>query len=1263
MEGERRGLLVYLLIIIFSFLFFRFVKAESILDVPFISQFPPGTSWYETKNCGPTSYLMINSFYTTKALSVQSIKDVDDWLSINYGRPLDNYNGYYTTIDDLKNLGTEFGSFLGDDITFSDSLEKVRSVLKGGNPVIVFVYTNMFALGKGIDQPHFMVLTGISGDTVYVNDPGKTEGKNKAYPLQQFLYAWSLQNNVALIFYPPGHTQISETKSGGLFSGLFNFVNNIFDWQNIIPTSQDVKGETEVAPVPEDKNVVYGASIIDKNQTLEVVPGQIVDIVVKAKNTGNITWQKKLVSLNVLDSINSQKFYDSSWLTHLRPALVDSDVTAGETGTFSFKIKAPEAIGNYNFGVTIVRQEGSQFSAIGEDTFVLSLVVKKAEDVVGPVVIDENKNSKVLDNIKQTVDDVVNKINDVVKNIVGNIFTFFGGGSSGSNSANTESNNNEVLGTFESELFFTVSSSISLVNSPTTTIFGDRSSELVNLEINNVVNNISATDTSWSADINLIEGENNLLLVFSNSDKSRTITGTLQIILDSVVPDKPSFSAVLNTDSDPYLDLTWQSTDQGSGIDYYILEYRLEKETEWQSILENTTSTELLWPVVVGNSYLFRVMAVDKAGNESVWSNENEDNFIVVDWSKEVVINEISYAPTYEGSCGSEWIELYNPTGGELDLSGWTLEVSGANFSSATALSGFVSSTAYKVFGVPNIPDTGAKIILKNSLGKIIDETNQSSGWFPDLNFGHVRSLERIDSNISGNTKTNWRENNSLRFQLYSSSCGQNYSSQGYDNNSYYYLSNKLSEDYIFSSTSSDSHVLILTKDHNPYILDARVVLPVNYTLVIEPGVVLVGNYGQSYLEVGGNVQINGTKEEPVYFTSARDKTVADWYLTGTPSTLPAGEPSPGDWSVIIIKGGGSLQAEYANFLYGGFTYRNGDCFVCYAQQVIRNEGGVLVLNHSSFDNVLLKKDYADGNDAYIWGGNNIEVNNSNFNNGYTAIMTNGGTHISLTNNTFSNFVTSTQGPLLLSNAILDNWENNNFVSNTINSTVLPVLNIIEDYTLTPSYNSVFFNGINVAPSTTMTILPGTDVNLNSATWLKIEGNLQAIGTADNHIRFCPNGGCEGLFFQDSRDNILSYVDIKNAGYQSSNDYPFREGKNYTGAVWAINSSLSIDNSIIMDNRRPTGYCINSAGSDLDIRDSELGWSSTYKRYNNWVDGGIKLSGGNLHIENTNFHFLNYAVFSYGATVTYDNMSSANFIDLYPMGSSKHWMPSNLFPF
>ena len=42
------------------------------------------------------------------------------------------------------------------------------------------------------------------------------------------------------------------------------------------------------------------------------------------------------------------------------------------------------------------------------------------------------------------------------------------------------------------------------------------------------------------------------------------------------------------------------------------------------------------------------------------------------------------------------------------------------------------------------------------------------------------------------------------------------------------------------------------------------------------------------------------------------------------------------------------------------------------------------------------------------------------------------------------------------------------------------------------------------------------------------------------------------------------------------------------------------------------------------------------------------MNGGKLHIDNSNFHFMTYAVLSEqgGANVTYDNMSSENYFSV-----------------
>jgi len=244
----RRGSLLILFLIIFL-VYPIFVKAENIIDVPFISQYPPGTDWYHTKNCGPTSYLMIDSFYTSRLLIVDTIKSMDDWLFDKYGFPVNNYNGSLTDTKDIFNISLNFGDFYEEDVVKTRSLKDIKDAVNKGIPVIVAVYTNMRENGD-YDVGHFMVLTGMTDDTVYVNDPGKTNGKNMSYTLEQFKSAWALQNNAALIFYPPGHKQLlrrdnsfkitSPYGADSVFADYWSFIPNIFDLDNIDRPSDDV---------------------------------------------------------------------------------------------------------------------------------------------------------------------------------------------------------------------------------------------------------------------------------------------------------------------------------------------------------------------------------------------------------------------------------------------------------------------------------------------------------------------------------------------------------------------------------------------------------------------------------------------------------------------------------------------------------------------------------------------------------------------------------------------------------------------------------------------------------------------------------------------------------------------------------------------------------------------------------------------------------------------------------------------------------------
>ena len=58
----------------------------------------------------------------------------------------------------------------------------------------------------------------------------------------------------------------------------------------------------------------------------------------------------------------------------------------------------------------------------------------------------------------------------------------------------------------------------------------------------------------------------------------------------------------------------------------------------------------------------------------------------------DVVINEIAWAGT-QANANAEWIELYNSTSADIDLSGWTLTATDGTPN--IALSGTISAGAY----------------------------------------------------------------------------------------------------------------------------------------------------------------------------------------------------------------------------------------------------------------------------------------------------------------------------------------------------------------------------------------------------------------------------------------------------------------------------------------------------------------------------------------------------------------------------------------
>lgn len=135
----------------------------------------------------------------------------------------------------------------------------------------------------------------------------------------------------------------------------------------------------------------------------------------------------------------------------------------------------------------------------------------------------------------------------------------------------------------------------------------------------------------------------------------------------------------------------------------------------------------------------------------------------------DVVINEIAWMGT-ENSYNDEWIELYNNTDFQINLSGWRL--SAQDGSPKINLSGIIPPNGFYLLERTNdetIPDieasqiytgamgnAGENLELYDGSGNLIDQVNCSSAWFSGDNFTK-QTMERKNSLIQGSDSGNWQ--------------------------------------------------------------------------------------------------------------------------------------------------------------------------------------------------------------------------------------------------------------------------------------------------------------------------------------------------------------------------------------------------------------------------------------------------------------------------------------------------------------------------
>lgn len=159
------------------------------------------------------------------------------------------------------------------------------------------------------------------------------------------------------------------------------------------------------------------------------------------------------------------------------------------------------------------------------------------------------------------------------------------------------------------------------------------------------------------------------------------------------------------------------------------------------------------------------------AQDENLLNNVKLNSFVVFPPGNnynDLVINEIMYAP----STGEpEWVELFNRSASSINLKNWTVSDNSTSVI-ITNIDIFIPSENYIVItrdssilnfydvgseivkvNIPSLNNTGDAVVIKDSLGVLIDSVLYSAGWGGNTG---GKSLERISTEQNSNDETNW---------------------------------------------------------------------------------------------------------------------------------------------------------------------------------------------------------------------------------------------------------------------------------------------------------------------------------------------------------------------------------------------------------------------------------------------------------------------------------------------------------------------------
>jgi len=467
------------------------------------------------------------------------------------------------------------------------------------------------------------------------------------------------------------------------------------------------------------------------------------------------------------------------------------------------------------------------------------------------------------------------------------------------------------------------------------------------IEINNNASStqgvIVQADGTWQAQIILSPGQNDFKIWAQDSQGQKSAEVFWQIIYDTQGPE------IVLTLSDYQMTsgeitLSWQSATSTPSTDIvqYLLQYQADSGA-WQDLWQIATSTQKAFSGFIDGQYVFRACGQDRIGNQGVWRYVN-----VFFNHRPVVINEVAWMGTL-ASADDEWLELYNLTDQEIDLTGWIL--SAKDGSPSTTLKGFIKPNGYYLLertddttikdipadliytGALNNSDDkkGEALTLKDNLGNVIDSFDFTAGWPAGDNTAKL-SMEKIRPQDDGSLADSWMNFSGLWQGFLAANGSQLLGTPGAINSFQANGGTLLVNDLVITGT------VHWTKKFSPYILPANmddfVTVADGAKLIIDPGVVVKMPPFYLGIRVLGDLEAVGTDSEAIIF-----------------------EPQTGQnyWSLIAFDSGGQGVFDWVIFKSGGAPgyHSNGLAQVNTQSALVANESALSIVD-CIFDNLAI---------------------------------------------------------------------------------------------------------------------------------------------------------------------------------------------------------------------------------------------------------------------------------------------------------------------